>query len=73
MSESGGYSLSFQTKSKLENDLIQLGSEIHRRYYLSFTPQSEEAPGYHHLELQIQGRTDTVIRSRPGYWAARVE
>jgi VWFA-related protein len=73
VAESGGYSFSFQTKSKLENDLIQLGREIHTRYYLSFTPQSEEALGYHQLELQIKGRTDAVIRSRQGYWAGRVE
>jgi VWFA-related protein len=72
-SESGGYCLSFQTKSKLENDLIQLGSEIHRRYYLSFAPQSDEAPGYHRLELQIKGRTEAVIRNRPGYWAGRID
>ena len=71
--ESGGYSLSFQTKSKLENDLIQLSSEIHRRYYLSFAPQSGEAPGYHRLELQIRGRTDVVIRSRLSYSAGPVE
>jgi VWFA-related protein len=67
----GGWRLSFQTKSKLENDLIQLGSEIHRRYYLSFTPQSDETPGYHHLEVQIKGRPEAVIRTRLGYWAGR--
>jgi VWFA-related protein len=69
----GGWRVSFQTKSKLENDLIQLGGEIHRRYYLSFTPQNEEAPGYHGLEVQIKGHPDAVVRTRPGYWAARID
>jgi VWFA-related protein len=68
----GGWRLSFQTKSKLENDLIRLGGEIHRRYYLSFTPQNE-ALGYHSLEVQIKGHPEAVVRTRPGYWAGRVD
>jgi VWFA-related protein len=69
----GGSRLSFQTKSKLENDLIQLGSEIHRRYYLSFAPKSDETPGYHHLEVQVKGHPEAVVRTRPGYWAGRID
>jgi hypothetical protein len=34
----GGRQFKFETKSKLENDLIRLGSEIHSRYIVSFAP-----------------------------------
>jgi hypothetical protein len=65
----GGWRLSFQTKPKLENDLIRLGGEIRRRYYLSFVPPSDEAPGYHRLEVHIKRRPDAVVHAKPGYWS----
>jgi VWFA-related protein len=65
----GGRQLKFETKSKLENDLIRLGSEIHCRYFISFTPDLTQTPNFHHLEVRIKDRPDAVIRTRPGYWA----
>ena len=65
----GGQRFRFETKSKLENDLIQVGAEIHNRYLLSFTPDLEQTPRFHHLELQIKNHPDALIRARPGYWA----
>ena len=66
----GGQRLRFETKSKLENDLIRLGGEIHSRYLLSFTPDLEPTPQFHHLQLQIKNHPDALIRARPGYWTA---
>lgn len=66
----GGRRYRFETKSKLENDLIRLGTEIHSRYLLSFTPELEQAPRFHHLQLEIKNHPDAVVRARPGYWAA---
>lgn len=66
----GGQRFQFETKSKLENDLIRVGTEIHNRYLLSFTPDLEQTPQFHHLQLQIKNHPDAVIRARPGYWTA---
>ena len=64
----GGRRLRFETKSKLENDLIRLGTEIHSRYSISFTPDLAQAPTFHHLEVRVKGHEDAVVRTRPGYW-----
>jgi hypothetical protein len=64
----GGRQFKFETKSKLENDLIRLGSEIHSRYFISFTPDLAQASSFHHLEVRIKDRPDAIIRTRPGYW-----
>ncbi|MGI9074850.1 MAG: hypothetical protein ACR2JB_26830 [Bryobacteraceae bacterium] len=60
-----------EIKSKLENDLIRLGTEIHCQYLISFTPDLEQAPRFHHLEVQIKNHPGAVTRAQPGYWAAQ--
>jgi VWFA-related protein len=65
----GGRQLRFETKSKLENDLMDLGKEIHSRYVLSFTPDVATSPSFHQLEVRIKDHPDAVVRTRPGYWA----
>ncbi len=66
----GGRRFRFETKSKLENDLIGLGADIHSRYLLSFTPDLEQPPRFHHLQVQIKNHPDAIVRARPGYWPA---
>ena len=66
----GGRRFRFETKSKLENDLIRLETEIHSRYFLSFTPELDPAPRFHKLQLQIKNHPDAVVRARSGYWSA---
>lgn len=68
-SVTGGRRFTFETKSKLENDLIGLGTEMHSRYLISFTPDLEPSPRFHRLDVQIKNHPDAVIRARPGYWA----
>lgn len=65
----GGRRFSFETKSKLENDLMRLGTEIHSRYLLSFTPDLEDPPRFHHLQIELKGEPGALVRARPGYWA----
>lgn len=65
---SGGRHLSFETKGKLENDLLALGKEVHSRYYISFTPVETGEPVFHRLKIRIQGNTNAVVHARPGYW-----
>jgi VWFA-related protein len=64
----GGQELKFETKSKLENDLIRLGTDIHSRYVLSFTPDVTGPRGYHRLDVRIKDRPHAVVCTRPGYW-----
>jgi VWFA-related protein len=66
----GGRRFRFEIKSGLENDLIRLGTEIHSRYLISFTPEVESAPRFHHLEVEIKNHPGALVRARPGYWAA---
>jgi VWFA-related protein len=64
----GGRQLKFETKSKLENDLIRLGGEIHSRYVLSFTPPEAAEPRFHKIAVEIRGRPELHVEARPGYW-----
>jgi VWFA-related protein len=66
----GGRQLKFETKSKLENDLIRLGTEIHSRYMVSFAPGEPSAAGFHKISVEIRGRPELHVQARPGYWAA---
>ena len=65
----GGLDLSFETKSKLEKDLMRLAGDIHNRYLISFVPDVEEAQRFHRITLQVKDRSDAVVLSRPGYWS----
>lgn len=68
-SETGGRQMKFETKSKLTNDLIALGTDIHSRYLLSFTPETGGPPSLHRLEVRIKSRPDAVVHAREEYWS----
>lgn len=68
VSSTGGRQFTFETKAKLENDLIALGTDIHSRYLLSFTPTETSRPEFHKLQVTIRSQPDTRVRIRPGYW-----
>ena len=65
----GGEKLGFATLRGLENDLTQLGEELHGEYLLSF-PAKDAEPGYHQLEVQVKGRKGLKVRARDGFWVA---
>ncbi len=66
----GGRRIGFETQSKLEDDLITLGTEIHSRYLISFTPEQERQPNFHKIQIAVKNRPDAVVKARSGYWAA---
>lgn len=66
----GGRQLKFETQSKLEDDLIRLGSEIHSHYILSFTPTEGAVPGFHSLVVETREQPPLQVKARPGYWVA---
>ncbi|HMJ61066.1 MAG TPA: VWA domain-containing protein [Bryobacteraceae bacterium] len=65
----GGLDLSFETKSKLEKNLMRLAGDIHNRYLVSFVPDVDETQRFHRLTLQIKNRPDAAVLTRPGYWS----
>ena len=64
----GGQQLGFETLRRLEDDLIEIGKEVHSQYQISFVPPSEQNPVYHQLTVRVKGLPDVLIRARPGYW-----
>jgi VWFA-related protein len=64
----GGQVLRFETQSKLENDLIRLGSRIHSQYIVSFAPAEQSEAGFHKIAIQVHGRPELRVEARPGYW-----
>jgi VWFA-related protein len=64
----GGRQLKFETQSKLENDLIRLGGEIHSRYLVSFTAPQESQPGFHKIVVEVKRSPQAHVVARPGYW-----
>jgi VWFA-related protein len=69
----GGRQFTFETKAKLENDLLALGNDIHSRYLLSFTPTETSHPEFHKLEVTIRSHPDARVRVRPGYWTGMTQ
>ncbi len=63
----GGRHLGFASQERLENDLIELGVEVHSQYQISFVPPEEKTPVYHEIEVQVK-YPNLTVRSRPGYW-----
>lgn len=66
---SGGREFSFVKQETLENDLVQLGRELHNQYLLSYKPNNLSEGGFHKIQVVVN-RPDMLIRSRPGYWKA---
>ena len=66
----GGQRFAFETKSKLESDLMRLQTDIHSRYSISFTPDLETRPTFHRLQIRIKSHPDATVRARSGYWTA---
>ncbi len=64
----GGRSLSFETLHRLEEDLMEIGKEVHSQYQLSFVPEAETKAVYHRLTVRVKDRPEAVVRARPGYW-----
>jgi VWFA-related protein len=69
---SGGRHLSFNTLKGLENDLVEVGKEVHHQYLLSLTPDADSEPAYHSVKISIKDHPSASIRTRPGYWSVPI-
>jgi len=64
----GGTVAHFETKAKLEKDLLQVAADVHNRYLVSFVPDQDTTPRFHSITLKIKDHPDAIVRTRPGYW-----
>ncbi len=65
----GGRHLSFARQKGLEDDLANIGKEVHTQYLLTFVP-SANPPEVHRIQVEVRNHDDSVVRSRPVYWRA---
>jgi VWFA-related protein len=63
----GGSLIAVDSPDRIEAAFAQIVQQMKNRYVLRYTPESEPAPGWHTLELQLATRKGRV-RGRTGYW-----
>src|SRR6185369_9709693 len=64
----GGRTFGFTKEKALQQEIQKFGAELHAQYLISFAPESP-APGYHVIDVKMAGRTNLLVRARPGYWS----
>ena len=65
----GGTQFSFIKQKGLEEAVQKISTEIHSQYLISYNPSNKEEPGFHTIDVGVEG-TKYICRSRPGYWIA---
>ena len=65
----GGRQYSFMNQRELDRAISDLGSELHSQYLLTYTPNNQEEPGFHHIIVQVL-KPDLKVRARDGYYIA---
>jgi VWFA-related protein len=65
---SGGAEFSFIRQRGLEEAIGRIGTELHSQYLISYNPNNREEGGFHEIRVEVIGRRDLEIRTRPGYW-----
>jgi VWFA-related protein len=63
----GGEYLKLADAGNLEHDLLTISNHVPNRYALSYRPQSPH-PGYHSLDLRLDGYPKLRVTARGGYW-----
>ena len=43
-------------------------AELHSQYLISYNPNNKDEGGFHKISVEIAGRKDVKVRTRPGYW-----
>jgi VWFA-related protein len=69
-SYTGGARFGFLKQRALEKAIARIGEELHSQYFLSFSVPEDAPPEYHAIDVQVRGRPELTVRTRPGYWPA---
>jgi VWFA-related protein len=64
----GGEQFGFMRQRGLEDAIERLGSELHSQYMISYVPNNKDEGGFHTITVEVAGRRDVKVRTRPGYW-----
>jgi hypothetical protein len=64
----GGEQTEFATKNGLDGVLDRIGRDIHGQYLISFAPTQQDRGAFHRIRVEVKGRPNLTIRTRPGYW-----
>jgi len=63
----GGEYFPFGNNRNLVRSLVTISNHVPNRYVLSFQPQSPH-PGFHAVELKLNGHPGLHLNARTGYW-----
>ena len=64
----GGEQFGFMRQRGLEEAIERLGSELHSQYLITYSPNNKDEGGFHEISVEVAGRRDLKVRTRPGYW-----
>jgi VWFA-related protein len=64
----GGEQFGFMRQRGLEDAVLSVGAELHSQYLISYRPNNRTESGFHSIAVEVTGRKDLKIRTRPGYW-----
>lgn len=66
--DTGGARWKFTRQAALEEAISQIGEEIHTQYLLAFQPVNAVGEEYRAIRVELPGRPELRLRTRPGYW-----
>jgi len=64
----GGTEYGFTRQRDLERAFSAIGEELHSQYLITYNPNNKSEGGFHQITVQVAGRPDIQVRTRPGYW-----
>jgi len=66
----GGMHASTWKDRTIENELDEIGGELHSQYTLTYTPSGEVTDGFHEITVTVTGEKERRlnVRARPGYY-----
>ena len=67
---SGGRQYGFKNEKELQRDVMQIGSELHSQYLLSYNPNNKTEAGFHQIRVVVTKADIKAVRVRDGYWLA---
>jgi VWFA-related protein len=65
----GGAQFYFVKQKGLEDAVQKISTDIHSQYLISYSPSNGAEPGFHTIEVSVEGAKYNC-RARPGYWIA---
>ena len=64
----GGEQFGFMRQRGLEEAIERIGADLHNQYLVTYSPNNKDEGGFHEISVQVSGRRDVKVRTRPGYW-----